>query len=292
MMFKVLPDTPVAWRDVWLGALVTSFLFTVGKFAIGFYLGQASVASSYGAAGSVVIVLLWVYYSSLILYLGAEFTHVYSLRCGSQCDDRQLAAARASSHRARRNRRLDLSRAALPDLGRVRRTLLLFAFLLLGGCQRGPQYCLFDGTFIGAAPLPYVAMNPDGTVDETPSRYQWREFVWPTDPQWVRVRPEGHGWVFEGTTGGTPWSFQGTFSADGGTGFVQTVVQGTPPDGQHPRAQWKTDAAGLPGETVPDLRRERERSPHLHPLGRGGECPHPSHLRVTVAARVPMRRPD
>jgi membrane protein len=91
MMFKVLPDTPVAWRDVWLGALVTSVLFTLGKFAIGFYLGQASVASSYGAAGSVVIVLLWVYYSSLILYLGAEFTHVYSLRCGSQCDDRQLS---------------------------------------------------------------------------------------------------------------------------------------------------------------------------------------------------------
>lgn len=93
MMFKVLPDTPVAWGDVWLGALVTSFLFTLGKFAIGFYLGQASVASSYGAAGSVVIVLLWVYYSSLILYLGAEFTHVYSLHCGSQCDDRQLVRA-------------------------------------------------------------------------------------------------------------------------------------------------------------------------------------------------------
>lgn len=91
MMYKVLPDTAVAWRDVWLGALVTSFLFTVGKLAIGFYLGQASVASSYGAAGSVVIVLLWVYYSSLILYLGAEFTHVYSLRCGSQCDGRKLS---------------------------------------------------------------------------------------------------------------------------------------------------------------------------------------------------------
>ena len=111
----------------------------------------------------------------------------------------------------------------------VRHTLLLLGSLLLGGCQRGPQYCLFDGTFIGAAQLPYVGMNPDGTVDETPSRYQWREFVWPTDPQWVRVRPEGHGWLFEGTTGGTPWSFQGTFSADGGTGFVQTAVQGTPP---------------------------------------------------------------
>ena len=90
LMFKVLPDTPVAWRDVWLGALVTSFLFTVGKFAIGFYLGRASVASSYGAAGSVLVVLLWVYYSSLILYLGAEFTHVCSLRRRGQSTDRQL----------------------------------------------------------------------------------------------------------------------------------------------------------------------------------------------------------
>ena len=84
MIYKLLPDTPVAWRDVWLGALVTSFLFTVGKFAIGFYLGKASVASTYGAAGSIVILLLWVYYSSLILYLGAEFTHVYSMRHGSR----------------------------------------------------------------------------------------------------------------------------------------------------------------------------------------------------------------
>ncbi len=84
MIFKLLPDTKVAWRDVWLGALVTSLLFTIGKFAIGFYLGKASVASSYGAAGSVVILLLWVYYSSLILYFGAEFTHVYSMRHGSR----------------------------------------------------------------------------------------------------------------------------------------------------------------------------------------------------------------
>jgi membrane protein len=84
MIYKLLPDTYVAWRDVWLGALVTSLLFTIGKFAIGFYLGKASVASSYGAAGSVVILLLWVYYSSMILYLGAEFTHVYSMRRGSR----------------------------------------------------------------------------------------------------------------------------------------------------------------------------------------------------------------
>ena len=111
----------------------------------------------------------------------------------------------------------------------MRRLRLLLLPLLLAGCERGPQYCLFDGTFIGAAPLPFVAMNPDGTVDPTPSRYQWREFVWPTDPAWVRVRPVGSEWSFEGTTGGTPWSFQGGFTADAGTAFVRTSVQGTPP---------------------------------------------------------------
>lgn len=82
-IYKVLPDTPVAWRDVWLGALVTSLLFTVGKIAIGLYLGRASVASSYGAAGSLVILLLWIYYSAMLLYLGAEFTRVHGLHRGN-----------------------------------------------------------------------------------------------------------------------------------------------------------------------------------------------------------------
>ena len=84
MIYKLLPDTPVAWRDVWLGALVTSFLFTIGKAGIGFYLAKKSVTSSYGAAGSVVILMLWVYYSAMILYLGAEFTLVYSRHHGSR----------------------------------------------------------------------------------------------------------------------------------------------------------------------------------------------------------------
>jgi membrane protein len=83
MIYRVLPDASVAWRDVWLGALVTALLFSVGRLAIGFYLRRASVASTYGAAGSLVILLLWIYYSAAILYLGAEFTHVYSLRRGS-----------------------------------------------------------------------------------------------------------------------------------------------------------------------------------------------------------------
>ncbi len=84
LIFKVIPDVQIAWRDVWLGALVTAFLFVLGKFAIGLYLGRSSVASTYGAAGSLVIILIWIYYSAQILFLGAEFTQVYANRYGSQ----------------------------------------------------------------------------------------------------------------------------------------------------------------------------------------------------------------
>jgi len=84
LMYKVLPDVHMAWGDVWIGAAVTALLFTLGKFLIGVYLGQASVASAYGAVGSLVVVLLWVYYSSLIFLFGAEFTRVYADRFGSR----------------------------------------------------------------------------------------------------------------------------------------------------------------------------------------------------------------
>ena len=86
MIYKVLPDVRLAWRDVWLGAVVTALLFTVGKSVIGFWLGRAGTTSVYGAAGSLVLVLLWIYYSSQILFLGAEFTEVYSRRYGSRPD--------------------------------------------------------------------------------------------------------------------------------------------------------------------------------------------------------------
>ena len=82
--FKVVPDAEVRWRDVWIGAFVTAFLFSVGKLLIGLYLGKSTVASSYGAAGSIVLLVIWVYYSSLILFLGAEFTQVYAKRFGSR----------------------------------------------------------------------------------------------------------------------------------------------------------------------------------------------------------------
>jgi membrane protein len=84
LIFKLLPDARIEWRDVWLGSAVTALLFTIGKSLIGMYLGRAGVTSVYGAAGSLVLILLWVYYSAQLLFLGAEFTEVYSRRYGSR----------------------------------------------------------------------------------------------------------------------------------------------------------------------------------------------------------------
>ena len=83
MIFKLLPDVDVAWRDVWVGAALTSLLFAVGKFIIGAYLGRATIGSAYGAAGSLVVILLWVYYSAQILFFGAEFTKAWTRRRGA-----------------------------------------------------------------------------------------------------------------------------------------------------------------------------------------------------------------
>ena len=84
LIFKFLPDAEIAWRDVWLGAFVTAVLFSLGKFLIGIYLGNSSVTSSFGAAGSLVLLLLWIYYSAQILLFGAEFTEVYANQFGSK----------------------------------------------------------------------------------------------------------------------------------------------------------------------------------------------------------------
>lgn len=83
IIFKVLPDARIKWKDVMVGAVTTAILFMLGKFAIGFYLGRSNVSNSYGAAGSMIIILLWVYYSSAILYFGAAFTRAYALHKGS-----------------------------------------------------------------------------------------------------------------------------------------------------------------------------------------------------------------
>jgi membrane protein len=84
MMYRILPSVWVAWRDVWQGAFATAVLFTAGKFLIGLYLGKAGVASGFGAAGSVVVLLAWVFYSAQIFLLGAEFTWLYAHRHGSR----------------------------------------------------------------------------------------------------------------------------------------------------------------------------------------------------------------
>jgi len=83
VIFKFVPAVPLKWRDVWIGAGFTALLFTVGKTAIGLYLGKVSVGSSYGAAGSLIVILVWIYYSTQILFFGAEFTRVYTKTFGS-----------------------------------------------------------------------------------------------------------------------------------------------------------------------------------------------------------------
>ena len=83
MIYKILPSVRIAWGDVWVGAAVTSLLFWIGKFIIGIYLGRSAVASPFGAAGTLVVVIVWVYYSAQIFFLGAEFTREYALRLGS-----------------------------------------------------------------------------------------------------------------------------------------------------------------------------------------------------------------
>ena len=92
-IFKVLPDVPIDWSDVTIGALATAAMFTLGKSAIGAYLGRTVVASAYGAAGSLIVLLLWIYYSSLILFLGAEFTQVYARSRGSHAAAAAVSAA-------------------------------------------------------------------------------------------------------------------------------------------------------------------------------------------------------
>jgi membrane protein len=93
LLFKVVPDIKVAWRHVWPGALCTALLFTIGKYLIGLYLGRASVASPYGAAGSLIVLVIWVYYAAQIVFLGAEFTRVYAEWRGARIEPSKDAVA-------------------------------------------------------------------------------------------------------------------------------------------------------------------------------------------------------
>lgn len=91
LMFKVLPDAKIKWRDVWVGAAITTILFGLGKYLIGFYLGNSTFNSAYGAAGSLVIILVWVYYSTVIFLFGAELTSVYAEESGSKIEPYETA---------------------------------------------------------------------------------------------------------------------------------------------------------------------------------------------------------
>ena len=96
MIYKLMPRVRVEWRDVWIGAVVTSLLFTVGKMAIGLYIGRSAVASTFGAAASLVAMVVWVYWSAQIFLLGAEFTRVYARRCGSLREPEDVPPAPAA----------------------------------------------------------------------------------------------------------------------------------------------------------------------------------------------------
>ncbi len=97
LIFKVLPDVKIRWRDVWTGAVFTAILFEIGKFGLAFYLGRESTTSSFGAAGSVVLILLWVYYASCIVLFGAEFTKEYACACGEKLQPTAFATAQPGS---------------------------------------------------------------------------------------------------------------------------------------------------------------------------------------------------
>lgn len=104
MLFKFLPDVIIHWTDVWVGAVVTSLLFTSGKLLIGLYLGKGGFASTFGAAGSMVILLAWVYYSALIFFLGAELTLVYSRKFGSKIVPNELSERILHKDRVKRDK--------------------------------------------------------------------------------------------------------------------------------------------------------------------------------------------
>jgi len=107
-IFKILPDVKIAWRDVWVGALVTSVLFHIGKFGISLYIGKASVGSTFGAAGSLAVLLVWIYYSSQIVLFGAEFTRVYANEYGTRvvADDNAIPVPETPLARAAMEKKL------------------------------------------------------------------------------------------------------------------------------------------------------------------------------------------
>jgi len=107
LVFKILPDVKIRWRDVWVGAIITTLLFVAGKFLIGFYLGQSKMASTYGAASSFVIILFWVYFSSIIVLFGAQCTQVYARLFGKQLEPSRYAVKINSAQAEENNEVMD-----------------------------------------------------------------------------------------------------------------------------------------------------------------------------------------
>jgi membrane protein len=118
LIFKFLPDADIAWRDVWIGAFFTAILFGIGRTLIGLYLGSSAVATTFGAAGSLVILLLWLYYSAQILFFGAEFTQVYANRLGSRIVTEGEEQARPGTQPARPARPVPPGRSRRPAVQR------------------------------------------------------------------------------------------------------------------------------------------------------------------------------
>jgi membrane protein len=114
LIFKVLPDVEIGWEDVWIGATVTAILFTIGKSLISWYLGTSSIASSFGAAGALILILVWVYYSTTIFFLGAEFTKVYASRFGSGITPSRNACFVSDSMRCEQGLPKDKSKSTQP----------------------------------------------------------------------------------------------------------------------------------------------------------------------------------
>ncbi|MBZ0315591.1 MAG: YihY/virulence factor BrkB family protein [Anaerolineae bacterium] len=118
LMYKFIPDTKVQWRDVWIGAAITALLFTIGKYLLGLYLGYTSTASVYGAAGSFVLILLWIYYSAQIVLFGAEFTQVYARRVGVPAASAEIESWDKARQALEADRALDVIDAEIipPDV--------------------------------------------------------------------------------------------------------------------------------------------------------------------------------
>lgn len=140
MIFKFLPDVKLAWSSVWAGAIVTAVLFVAGKFLLGLYLGREGTESAYGAAGSVVVILLWIYYASIILLLGAEFTQAYAFQRGHKLKTTKYAVPITAEARAQEG--MSKPESLEPERGRVyaRQTLGPASAAALMGPPSSPAF--------------------------------------------------------------------------------------------------------------------------------------------------------